>query len=194
MADILNLKLANKPKIKYEIINGPKQVLIRMQFTNKKFLLDSVPFHHWCNTKKLLKRAKNSVGSGTRTEARFVCIKQFFAYLLKSEIYFISGVHCYRVAKDTTKYVVVVMFSSSRKGKPFQRLSKSDLEKLNQLTFLDSWQHIKYDRNPNGVWSLTCCHRIPNSQIEGEEIGDLFFEEPDNFASKLPYEPDREYV
>ncbi|MCD4762155.1 hypothetical protein K8R32_04325 [bacterium] len=187
------LKKQKLTKTLHKVVSGPKQILVRMQFTNKKFLLDSVPLHHWSNAKKLIKKAKNNVEPGTRTEAKSVCIKQFFAYLLKSPIYYITDIHCHRVAKDSTKYVVVIMFSSF--GKPFRKVSRSDLKKLNQLAFLDAWKHIKYDRNKNGVWSLTCCHRIPNSQIEDGEIGDLFFDSsPDDFEPDAYYEENCELI
>jgi len=155
----------------------PETVLVRFQFTNRKLIPKEIRKVERDEQQLQKKRKINNIKPGEHTEGKNVYIKPFIVQLFRLG-YFLTDVHYYKNCDNgwNEKYILVLSFNRKI---PSKKLLKRTVKQLSQLTDKDAWGYIHYYRNPNNVWSLTCLHRIPPEQIGDRDIGELFFEVPD---------------
>ena len=162
----------------------PKVVLVKFQFTNKNLIPAGI--RKIKRNKKQLeeKREENNITAGEHTEGENVNVRPFVAQLFKTG-YFLSNAHYYAKGNGhNAKYTLVLAFN---KNKPLAKLPKKAKPKISKLTEKDAWGFCHFWRNPNGVWTVNLLRRIPSDQTN-IDIGELFFEAPDDNPKKYIHE------
>ena len=180
----------------------PQQILLRIQFSNKNLLADTVKII--VKSEELQENNGNGQADGNgngrvhakgeRSEASIINIGHFVSEILRDKVYYVTDMHCHPngplYSEKNIRYVLCLMFSVF--GDRFRNFNAREIKMMHQLVYKDSWRYVKYDRNQNGIWSLTCLHRLPNSEIDNDElIGELHFVEPTTIARD---EVSREYL
>ena len=157
-------------------IKRPEIVLVKFQFTNKNLIPAGIRKVERDDKQLEERREENGITAGEHTEGKNINIRPFVAQLLKSS-YFLSDAHYYiRGGGRNAKYTLVLTFG---KDKPLNKLPQKAKPRISQLTEKDVWAICHFWRNPNGVWAVNCLYRIPADQSENIDVGELFFEAPD---------------
>jgi hypothetical protein len=156
--------------------NYPKIVLLEFQFTNRNLIPPSAKRIIRNEITVVKKRQSNGVATGEHGQADKVTVKPFVRQLFGLG-YKIADLHFYVKANDKakgrkTRFVLVVNFA--RNG-AIKFLTKDDLEILGQLIDRDAWGYFHLWKNPNGVMSVYCLHRVPDgANIQG--VGEFLLE------------------
>lgn len=157
----------------------PKVVLLGFQFTNSKLVPPSAHRVVRNEVAVVEKRQNNGVAAGEHGQGEQITVKPFIRQLFGLG-YKIADLHFY-VKKNgsnggsaKTRFVLVVNFT---KNGAVVDLNGEDIKILSQLIDKDAWNHFHLFKNPNGVMSVHCLHRIPDGG-NGQEVGEFFLESP----------------
>jgi len=155
----------------------PDVALLEFQFTNRKMIPPNAKRIVRDERAVIKKRQNNGVTAGEHGQANQVTVKPFVKQLF-SLGYKITDLHFYlKNNGDSVKARFVLVINFTRNGVEVVGLGGNDVKILSQLINRDAWGYFHLWKNPNGVMSVHCLHRVPNGG-NGQGVGEFLLESP----------------
>ena len=157
-------------------MDKPSTVLLEFQFSNPKLIPPGAKRIIRNENVVVEKRRHNGVASGDHGQADQITVKPFVRQLFGLG-YRVADIHFYTKNNgDSGKLRFVLVINFTRTGK-MVGLGQEDVKILSQLIDKDAWDHFHLFKNPNGVMSVHCMHRVPDG-AKNEGVGEFLLESP----------------